>query len=453
MDDFMRFLKSNKFQRPPTHIILLVFVLCYFFVFGVFMAHIGGQPDSVHHAHYSSRFSETWGIPEEDLQSPFTFTGQPYLYYWLLGAVTKISQIIFAANPINPGLIWRLTSVIMSMGTVLYSYKLVKKVTENPYAGVIGAFFLSNTLMFVFISGGVNYDNLMNLASMAAIYHLTNIYKHEDFVRNTSLMGLWLSLAALTKKQSLLLAFLLFVVWMIYIIRNFKQIRLNFNKTNRMIVGLLIIGIALFLGLYGINYIRYSSLTPGCRTIKPSEVCTRFAGRSGDYSPVNYHNLWFNRNYFPENPFYYLLNFWFPHFLKSTWGIISHNTFAPMLSTALHGVLIIWGFLCIARYWKKEDKLQSALLIILAAYLLYLFIMNYNTELQTNFLHYGIQGRYAFPVVGIFIALVLDYFLKIRSATIKQLTLSLAIILYFAGGLGVFLFRYAEVFIHWRIYL
>jgi hypothetical protein len=52
----------------------------------------------------------------------------------------------------------------------------------------------------------------------------------------------------------------------------------------------------------------------------------------------------------------------------------------------------------------------------------------------------------------VFMALSAHFFMKIKSIILKRLTISLAVIIYFAGGMGMFLSRYATVFIHWRIY-
>jgi hypothetical protein len=451
MDDFMRFLKSNKFQRPPTHIILLVFVLCYFFVFGVFMAHIGGQPDQRAHGYYSQRFTETWGIPEDDPEVPFVITGQPFLYYWINGAISKIVQWFAPDDSINNIFLWRLVSVLMSTVTVYYLYKLTTKLTGNPYAGVLASFFLSNTLMFVFNSGGINYDNLMNLGSMAAIYHLVNIYKGENYFSNTAAMGSWLIVAALSKEQALLVAFVVFVPWLFFSIKHSKQLFFKFQKKHLIIGFIFISFIVLFIALYGVNYFHFGRLTPGCTQIKPSEQCTGYAHRWEYRTNVDLTTMWAERDYF-INPIQYAFTYWIIHIARSIWGILSHNTFVPMLATGLHTIFALWGVFCLVRHWDKNESAANALIFIVIGFTAYLFYFNYRTEVKFSFMHFGVTGRYLLPVFGVFLALMTHYFLKIRSITIKRLSLILAIILYFAGGLGMFLSRYAEIFVHWRIY-
>ena len=85
--------KNLKFRKPKIYHVLLLFTLVYFIVFGIFMVHTDGQPDQSPHRYYSIRFSETWGIPEEDNINNRIITGKPYLAYWIYGAVYTTPSI------------------------------------------------------------------------------------------------------------------------------------------------------------------------------------------------------------------------------------------------------------------------------------------------------------------------------------------------------------------------
>jgi len=447
----MNKIKDFTLEKIPLYKILLAFVLLYFLIFGFLMLQTLGQPDQGYHNFYSSRFSETWSIPTEDPSSPFVFTGMPYLAYWINGTAAKIYNFVFpSGGPIDLNTLWRAISVLTSMGTVYFLYKFTAKITNNPIAGVIGAFFLSNTLMFVFVSGGVSYDNLMNLGSMAALYHLLNILKKEDFIKNTAMTGIWLCVASLTKEQSLLLSFIIFLVILIFFIRNFKVINYRGNIKNFILIIFLIIFLGLFLNLYGENLISYGTTTPACEQIKPAEACTRFDFRKDMENPYDLRWIWYARNSFSNNPILYTISFWILQMVKSIWGIASHSSFIPMFTVALHTCLLFWWLLCMARYWKKKDRISSIFFVIMITYSLYIFLLNYKSELLYDFKHIALQGRYLFPVIGILITLMIKYFLKIRSMFIKRMTFSLAIIIYFTGGLGVYIFRFSEIFIHWQ---
>jgi len=449
----MSLIKQMKIKSIPLHKIILGLTLLYFLVFGVLMAYTAGQPDQSAHQYYSQKFSETWGIPEEDISAGHRFfTGRPYLYYWINGAIAKIYRGIFPNNPpIRVVMLWRVISAVISTFTVYYCYKTASKVAENPYAGLLAAFFLSNTLMFVFISGGNSYDNLMNLAAMAAIYHLVSVYKGNNFVKHTALTGMWVVIGALSKEQFLLLTLIIFLAWLFFVIRNFRNIKIKITKKNVVFGLVFLIFLGLFLGLYGVNFIRYSRTTPLCSQIKPPENCSTYTYRRDFYEPISIRVLWERRD-IVQNPIQYAFQYWIFKMAESIWGILSHNTFVPMFAVGLHTVLTLWGFICLFRYWKPQDKVNTLLLFVLFSYCGYVFMWNYKTDLEFSFQHYGVTGRYLMPILGVLLTLMTYNFLKIRNTLIKRLTITLSIMLYFSSGLWMFLSRYAEKFSHWHIY-
>ncbi len=441
-----------RVMAVPLYRLLIACVIVYFLGFGFLMANLSGQPDQGAHLYFSFRFGETWGIPKEDPTSAFAITGNPYLYYWLNGAALKLFRIVLpGASSGQQTLLLRILSLCMSAATLVYVYKLAAKVTGNRYAGVLAAFFMANTLMFVFVSSGVTYDNFMDLASAAAIYHIVNIFKREDYVRNTMLAGIWLCLGALAKEQGLLLAFILFIAWLAYSIRSRKELSFSFDQRNIAITAIFLVCLVLFLVFYGANVVHYHHLIARCEQVKPAQACTLFASRQPLYHALNLGQLWNNRESIP-NPISYALSFWIIQMLASIWGVLSHNTFVPWLSISLHGLLILLGALCTVRYWKREDRIPTLLLLILLAYTGYIWMMNYVSEMHYDFNHFGIQGRYLFPILGVLFSVMINYFLRISSLFLRRTVITLSIMVYFFGGLGLFLFRYAQVFSYWRLY-
>lgn len=445
------FFKGIQITKPPLHIILLSLTLLYFIVFGLFMVYTSGQPDQAPHRYYSLRYAETWGIPDDEPDMPYIITGQPYLAYWIYGAVDKIVRFVFPSTMLRSDHLWRFVSVFLSTFTIVYMYKLAKKATGNPYAGVLAAFFLSNILTFVFISGGISYDNLMNLASMAAIYHLVCLYKNEDFIRHSTLTGFWVIVGALSKEQFLLMTLIVFLAWAFFAVTNFRKIKLNFNRTNIAFSILFLIALSLFIGLYGVNLIRYSKTTPSCIQIKGPGRCSSFSYRSEFYNQISLPGLWFKRDSL-QNPINYAFDFWIVFIIQSIWGIFSHKTFVPILSTALHSILLLWWFVCVARYWKIKDPIANVLIYILVGFVGFMFVFNYKQDLEYGFRHYAVTGRYHLPSIGALISLMVYYFLKIQSIIARRITIILAAIIYFSGGLWMYLSRYSEIFAHWRIF-
>ena len=99
----MNRIKSFTLKNIPLHKILLALTLVYFLIFGLLMLQTLGQPDQNFHTTKSLRFSETWGIPAEELESddPFVYTGTPYLAFWINGAASKIYHLIFIIENLN----------------------------------------------------------------------------------------------------------------------------------------------------------------------------------------------------------------------------------------------------------------------------------------------------------------------------------------------------------------
>lgn len=430
----------------------LCLVLFYFAGFAFLMSYLGGQPDQGLHQPLSLRFMETWGIPIEDT-SFNVISRTPYLTYWINGAVGKLYLFFFPGKNSVTELIrlWRFISIITSVITLFFLYKLTKRLTKNGFLGVIAAFCLGNTIMFVFVSSGISYDNLMNLSSIASIYYLVKIYQNEDFVLNSIILGIWLALGPLAKEQALLLTFLIFLAYIYFVSRNFRKINLKFSRRYVLPTIMLLFLLVLLLLLYGKNVLIYGKLVPECSQLKAADLCTRFMYRREQYQPKSIGWYWTSIHSL-NNPFQYFFSFWFLQMIQSIWGIISHNTYVSMAFTSLHGYLLIWSFIVSICYWDRKEVIQNILLKILLAYTLFIFLMNYKTWVDYDFRHYAVQGRYLFPVIGILISMTLNNFMKINNLLIKKVTLSIMIIVYFLSGGGLFWLKYGGVFANWKIF-
>ena len=446
-------LKSKHFPREKInlHKIMLILTIIYFVIFAILMVHTDGQPDQAPHYYYSQKYAGTWGIPDND---PYTYrmiTGQPYLYYWINGVVYRFFYSLFPNSKLRPVMMWRYLSVLYSTFTVFFTYQLSKKVTKNPYAGVLSAFFLSNTLMFVFMSGGLSYDILMNLAAIAAITHLVNLYQRKDFIYQTAATGIWVIIGSLSKKMFLLLTLIIFLAWLFFVIRNYKHIKIKFTKKNIIASLVFLIFLILFLGLYGVNLIKYGNITPTCAQIKASDRCRTYSYRYEYYQPVSFQWIWFVRDKLAD-PIKYALTYWIYKMWESIWGILAQNSFAPIFSISLHGILTIWAFIQFFYNWRTKDWISKLLFIIMLSYCGYVFFWNYKTDVEFSFQHYGVTGRYLLPILGVLLTLMTNSFIKIKSKLLKQITIAFVVILYFTGGLGMYISRYATLFSHWRVY-
>jgi hypothetical protein len=161
--------------------------------------------------------------------------------------------------------------------------------------------------------------------------------------------------------------------------------------------------------------------------------------------------MWFVRDHLTD-PIKYAMKFWIYKMAESVWGILSHQTFVPTLSISLHLTLLIWAIFNFFLHWKPRDRIATLLLMILISYVGFVFFWNYKNEVEFNFQHYVVTGRYLSPILSILAVFMSYAFMKIRSALAKRFTVAIAILIYFMGGLGMFISRYSDVFSHWRLY-
>jgi len=85
-------------------------------------------------------------------------------------------------------------------------------------------------------------------------------------------------------------------------------------------------------------------------------------------------------------------------------------------------------------------------------YVFVVFVTNYNSELTFGFKQIAIQGRYIFPVIGLFYVLVAYTLSKITNPKIKLITLAYTLILFILGGPIKFIHpSYIDIFSDWFI--
>jgi 4-amino-4-deoxy-L-arabinose transferase-like glycosyltransferase len=171
---------------------------------------MGVSPDSYYHLRVSQAYSTTLGIPSN---TPQTYkwrdiTRIPYLYFWVNGRVLNINDGV-----IDEVVLLGIINIIYSLGTVYVMYLLSKEIFKDKWKRVFPVFFLTHTLMFVFLSSSINYDNLANLLSTLSIYFFVKFVKKEGIdLKYLLLMLLSLCIGALTKTTVLPVSLVLVIL-------------------------------------------------------------------------------------------------------------------------------------------------------------------------------------------------------------------------------------------------
>ena len=395
-------------------------------------------PDENTHVGVSRIFSTVPFLPEN---SPETYqyglvTNIPYLYYWTMG---KLLTVNFFNMP--DLLFLRLLNIPFAFGTVYFSWRTLRLLTDDRLSQLLLIVATTNTIMFSFLSAFVSYDNLTNLLAAAAVYHLLAFLKN----RSGDLLAislLYLLAGSLTKVSFLPLVLIL---TMLLFIHEAKNIRLlpgvlsGYFKTAGWrqwgFAICILLGLALNIQHYGGNYLHYGNLAPEMfDVLSPDKAMqNRLAARSLIFfqfkegrisraealamtSQINHPGDRADAIYLIENydalkssktellgPLDYLI-FWVPQMAAGIFGIFGHIQMANRGPTiwpfAVLGMLTILGILF---RWRPGEAgwLSSCLMAIAVFYGLFLlYFVNYSGYLDCGALGIALQGRYIFPVLG-----------------------------------------------------
>jgi len=459
----MTFIKkiTKTWQKHNTNFILVVLLLVFTFYTVLIAVRLenGIIPDEPYRFEVSQHFAVTWGIPVDVPIAVYygeNLRRNPYLGYWIFGRALNIYQLISPFATDRQELVFlRLVNMIFALGTVLYGFFISKELIENKWWQLLPVFLMTNTLMFVFLSGGVSYDNPTNFVCAAGILYLIRSLKNKQFITNSIRWMIFILLGSLIKYSILPLVLIMFIVWIIFTIKNRKTIKVDQIKGIKPISMVVILAVLVILVvlLYGINLFKFQSFTPACQDTFSAEICeaTPYAIRQQELGLPEKLSLLeaFKRGY-PE-PIRYTFFTWIPEMIKRVFGIMAHNNYFP-ISTSYFQIALLWIIFLAFRYWRNPEYTSIGLLGIFIAYALSLIYINYNTELVFGFDKYvALQGRYIFPVLIIGYTLLTLTLIKVSNKLIKYGTLGLLVILFLYGGPIRFLQYYHSVFTDWFI--
>jgi len=454
--------KIKQFIVDQISKIAFAALLAIFVAYIVFIAlHVDRAivPDEVYHYLFSQHYAATWGIPKD---TPETWSygwfikQNPFLYYWLNGrALNFIRFVVPSVSDWQQLVFLRLLSTIYVLGTVIFCYLLSKEVIKNKWWQLLPPFLLTNTLMFVFLSGGVNYDNLANLFCMAGLYFLARVFTRKNFILNSLAWMISISLGTLTKYPVVPLALAMGVAWVIFIFVNRKTIfPLQFKGVKLISLGVILLGLfSANTAIYGVNLVRYQSLTPGCTDILTQEQCseTYFVKRYNEIGLDHKLSIVESIQAGYPNPLEYVVDQWIPTMLYRIYGIAAHRFYMPSHIIILFRLLLLWVILLAFRYIRKPSFAIYSLAGIFIFYALVLLYMNYNSELLYGFQHIAFQGRYLFPVIGAAYVLVAYLLTKVENKFLQYGTLAATAAIFFAGGPIKFILHYNTIFQGWFV--
>jgi len=442
--------------------IVLIVLLVVFTFYATFLAlklKRAIVPDEPYRFEVSQHFATTWGIPDDVAVAEYygeDLHRNPYLGYWIFARIINIQDLIAPSGGERQTLVFlRMANVLFALGTVLYGFFISKELIKHKWWRLLPVFLVTNTLMFVFLSGGVSYDNPTNFFCAASLFYLIRVLNKKSFLSNTLGWVIFILIGSLIKTTVLPLALVMVVVWLIFVLKNRKEITLSGVKDWKTICLfiILVIVLAFIIGLYGVNVIKFQSLTPACRDTFSTEICqaTPFAIRQKELGlPEKLSVLEAFKRGYPE-PIRYTFDSWIPEMMKRIFGIMAHKNYFP-IATSYIQIALLWVLFLGARYSKKPGDIFLSLLGIFSFYTLTLIAINYNTELVYGFDKFvALQGRYIFPVITIAVVLIAIILTKVQHKLTRFVTAGVLIVLFLYSGPIRFLWYYSSVFADWFI--
>lgn len=443
--------------------ILLIIMLAIFLCYAGYMAvnlEFGIIPDEPAHLAFSKHFATTWGIPEDTYETfrwGWYIQGNPFLYYWINGRVINLLTLLRPSineRDVQVGL--RLVNVLYALGTSIFCYLLAGVVFQSKWWRLLPVFLLTNTLMFVFLSAGVNYDNLANLLSMAGLFFLVRVFNHKNFWTNSLAWMIMIALGALVKYTVLPLALAMAVAWLVFTIINRKKvIPVNLNNISTIILIIILAGLLSGnFAIYGMNLLRYQTLTTPCLEILAEDQCaiSPYVKREQSIALDPELSIAESISQGYPSPLEYPFTLWIPNMLLRSFGTIGHKSYFPLELISFYQFLFYWMiFLGIFNliYWRRSSFSVLSLLGITVFYAMVLLIRNYSSELLFGFQQISLAGRYLFPVIGAIYVLVTKVLKTIPIRVIQWISLILTLGLFFYGGPLTIIRAYQTIFSGW----
>jgi hypothetical protein len=387
-------------------------------------------PDEKYHVNFISKFAhngispflanktDTYGLGEVR-HNPF------FLYHYLFGFIYR-----FIDSYSHAYTLLRFINIIFGILSLFVMCKIAKLFHVSVLIRNMALFILANTLMFVFISAAVSYDNLYNLLALTSIYLTIKIYKEftgKDFLLLviTLLAGLLIKIGflPLTLAIGLVLIFrywrtpLIFIAWIASAV-----------KTRKMWLPLalfIVIGV-LFASTFAANLVKYRSFQPACERILTVSQC--------EINPVYRRDKTLAASPIPRtvSGAAYLLK-WSEVMTARTYGVFAHRTI-PATGNVVRVIEVLGAIaiLTTARYIRKKDTLFLVALFLSGCYVFALLVNNHGSYVRTGYVDLAVQGRYLFAVLPILYLISLHFGMKIFKTNFQKALVCLFLALYFA---------------------
>ncbi len=380
-----------------------------------FITKFGLPPDEVYHYNFIQLFTENGWLPFLKGQEGYYHLGEVvktpfFLYHYLL----SIPNHLFIQTG-HSVLLLRLTNVLLGVASLYLAYRIAVNAKLSKLAVNLSVFMFANTIMFVFLSASINYDNLFLALSLSCLLLVLRIIKKPSIV-DTSVLILALLSGIFIKKNFIPVAIVLGTVFVFWAVKNWQpfssSIKKGWHVKQKTLIPILVL-LAIFLGLffqrYASNLINYQSIKPRCDIVLTLEQCREnglfVRSERLDSSP---------RPAITKNGYEYIFG-WSALMGQRIFGVFAHKSFVP-LTSIFFGLQTIIA-VCVVAVIRKLSAIDwrvNLLLGIAIAYSIILILENYLRYRKYGSFDFAVQGRYVFFALPLFYISAIHYVSKIQ---------------------------------------
>lgn len=407
----------------------LYFCFGWFIFQAVYMATVtkpGISPDEPWHLGFIQLFTQNGFLPFIHDQSGFYWLGEsvhtPFImYHYLLSLPYHLLQHASTAFAVVS---LRLINIGLAVASLYVVVKLANRLHIPRFVRNLSIFMLVNTLMFVFLSSSINYDNLFVLVALISFYLLLGLLKTfnaRDFLGLMALIPLGLLTNINFLPIALALAIIVFVLFASNHTRNGSMVR-NFVVTHRswrlyLVYAVAILVILLFAQRYITNVVQYHTFAPACDKVNSLAQCDQY--------PVFHRNMLLYNSPKPAiglSVQAYAAK-WIGFMGRTTFGILAQQDLLPsILIRKWWPILLLISAVAFARKFSPRRRQVLLLLCVTAFYVAVLFAINYRGYQETGVSGIAVQGRYMFAFLPILFIIGNSYVLQLLKHPYIQAT-------------------------------
>lgn len=427
-DYLIKFVESGIFVK---------LIYLWFVVQAVYMAlstAYGIPPDEAYHVAFIKLFAHNGWLPFLNNENGYYFLGEVtktpfFLYHYLL----SLPYHLFGSSS-HALLYLRFINIGLALGSLVLVNRIASQLKVSRAVKNLSFFMIVNTLMFVFLSASVSYDNLFILFTLASITLLLNL------IQKFTLSSFLLLINVLLLGTLIKIAFIPIMLALVFVLFKYRARSFAPRKVlrawrarrllNTLLVSLLLIASILVVQRYVVNVIAYHALSPACTRVHTAQECSQGSIQTRDASIQKYYSPATIDSFGYLSEWTVLMSDW-------TFGILGDWHVEPTrLINTWYKILLVLAIVSVIRSYNPKEKKMNILLGIILFYMALLIFNNYRSYQHSGLIFLAVQGRYLFGLLPIMYILANYNIFKLLAAKyLKFIYICLTLVIFLSAGL------------------